>query len=85
METVQKYELARDEARTIRLSLGAVIIRVAVQDGQLCLWVREPVEALARKPRVFVALPTWQSLSQTYVHIATCDDGARIWHVLEVL
>lgn len=85
MDTPQKYKLARNEAATIRLSLGAVITCVTVQSGHLWMWVCEPVDALARKPRVFVALPTWQSLSQPYVHIGTCDDGAHVWHVLEVL
>jgi len=86
MDSIQKYELARDEAKTIRLPLTAVTVRVAVQNGHLCMWVREPRDALARKPRVFVALPTSEAFSRAYAHVGTCEDsGQRIWHVLEVL
>jgi len=85
LDTIEMYRLVRSEAKTIRLSLEAVIIRVGVQKNYLCMWVREPVDALARKPRVFVTVPTWQSFSQPYIHIGTCNDSAHAWHVLEVL
>jgi len=85
LDTIQAYRLVRAEAKTIRLSLRAVITHVGIQENHLCIWVREPVDALARKPRVFVTVPTWQSLSQPYIHIGTCNDGAHAWHILEVL
>ncbi|AZI45304.1 hypothetical protein EHF33_20560 (plasmid) [Deinococcus psychrotolerans] len=85
MDTTRKYELIRNEAKTLRLSLGAVTVKVAVQDGRLCMWMREPPDELAPKPRIFVALPSWESFSRGYAHVGTCKDAGHFWHVLEVL
>ncbi|GAA4002027.1 hypothetical protein GCM10022631_10800 [Deinococcus rubellus] len=84
MNTIQKYELTRGAPKTICLALMAVPVRVAVQNSHLCMWVREPADALTRKPRVFITVPTGETFAREYTYIGICEDDKHPWHVLEI-
>jgi len=84
MDAIQKYELVRGAAKTIRLALTAVPVCVAVQGDHLYMWVREPADALTCKPRVFITMPTNETFAREYAYIGTCSDDKHPWHVLEI-
>jgi hypothetical protein len=83
-DVIYKYPLNLHERNTLLLP-PAVPVHFEVQDGQLCLWVRQMTNpALVQAQRTFLIVGTGHPFPQRYLYLGTCQQGPFVWHLLEV-
>ena len=83
-DVIYKYALNLHERNTLLLS-PAVPVHFGVQDGQLCLWVRQMTDpALTCSQRTFLIVGTGEFFPQRYLYIGTCQQPPFVWHLVEV-
>lgn len=87
--TIHKYTLTLDDFQTVIMPTGANIIRVAEQQGKLCIWAEVDPEA-SKHLRKFMIVGTGRPLpppSAKRVHIDTVvmPGGNLVVHVYELL
>ena len=70
-------------AHSITTHGGAEILAVGLQDGHVCLWVRELPDA-PRVNRNFLIVESEQMVADEFVHIGLVHFGDMALHVLEM-
>lgn len=86
--TIWKYKLSVAALQTIPLSVGAKILSVQAQGGDLYLWAEVDPYALNQESRTIEVFGTGHPMDDAKrQHISTTqmDDGALVWHIYERL
>lgn len=80
---IHKYHLSSQDVE-IELPLGAEVLKVDMQRGELMLWALVEDWEDRRARRRFVTYPTGMSgIRIDDQHIDTVFDGDFVWHVFE--
>lgn len=81
---VFKYKLQVCRSQTLELPVGAELLHVDVQHGEICLWAK--VDAWAkRENRIFCVAGTGHELPDGELkHVGTVMCGPYVWHVFEM-
>ncbi len=84
-KTIWKFDLRIDDHQYIRMPDGALILKIAVQHGQTCLWAEVDPENPMVDRKFFVA-GTGHPLdpSPQRRHLETLLIGQFVWHVFEI-
>ena len=84
-DIIYKYELSLG-LTSLRFPLDAEVLSAQMQDGKLCIWVKQPEPVIATRvlqQRTFLVVGTGRSLKGIFTHIDTVQDGSFVWHVFE--
>lgn len=87
MEAIWKFTLRIEDVQAIEMPLGAVVLSVGEQRGELVLWARVPVAHYQTEDRSFRIYGTghqYHDIPRTGF-IGTVQIGSFAWHVFEVL
>lgn len=84
IKKVFKYNI--NEAKTM-LPVGALVLKVALQNDNLCLWALVDPEVKGHVEREFQVYPTGYEIEEPYKHsyLETIFRGDMVFHVFEVL
>ena len=81
---VYKYALERTtEEQTVAIPHGGIIRHVAMQNGEICLWVEVEIYQ-GHDHRRFAIHGTGHDIPEGEVWRGTVFDGPFVWHVYEV-
>lgn len=86
IRTVFKYTLLLQDKQTLQLPIGAHVLDVQLQHGNISLWALVDPDA-ERETRTFVIVGTGHEFTATStIHIATIQSvaGQLVWHVFEI-
>jgi hypothetical protein len=66
----------------LELPIGAQVVHVSMQHGQLCLWALVDPDAAAER-REFVMCGTGHPVPENATHVQSflMDDGEFVWHI----
>lgn len=84
MKTIWKYTLDRVDLRWLEMPVGAKILHVAMQNGEVTIWAVVLPNA-EREKRAFRVVGTGNPFpdADKWAHIGTVFDGPFVWHVFE--
>ena len=81
--TIWKYPLELKDSQAIKMPIGAEILSVDNQDGQLCLWARVDEER-TKEYREIVILGTGNPIEEEPSEfIGTLIVDSYVWHIFE--
>lgn len=83
MKVIYKYKLALNVYTRIPLQRSAKIVKVAMQHGDLTMWVLLDNDDSELAFRRFCVVGTDTHFSRDHEYVDTVFDGAFVWHVLE--
>lgn len=85
MKSVFKYQLNRDGVTELVLPKYSWIVKSAIQDDQICLWIVVDTTINEISVRKFSVYGTgWDITFDSLDHIDTILDGSYVWHVFEI-
>ena len=86
METIWKYNLyAVDEPQAIYVPSTAKVLHVAMQHGELAMWIRLTTTHAIAQERWFKVVGTGHTLPENTVdYVGTAVGDVFVWHVFEV-
>lgn len=88
MKTIYKYTIDPSTER-VRMTLGAEIISVHEQHGQICLWAIVDQEEKRTESREFAIYPTGEPILnfeyRKYVGTVYLNNASLVFHVFEVI
>lgn len=82
MNTIHKFSLQLADRQYVSMPVGAQILSVQDQAGQLVLWAHVDEHASHEK-RDFVIVGTGHECPEGLVYLATVQQGRCVWHVFE--
>jgi hypothetical protein len=82
MRTIYKFPIALKDEQTVDLPLGAKIVFVGEQGGQLNLWV-DVEDTNPGFPRTIHVHGTGHPIEAKSRHVGTVQMGRFVWHVFE--
>jgi hypothetical protein len=80
---VYKFALAIEVETQVCLDVGAHVVHVGMQNGELMLWAELDTHALTKPPRVYRVFGTGHEIPDMWMHVGTVFDGPFVWHVYE--
>jgi hypothetical protein len=86
-KVVLRFTLSLVDDPALTLPIGAKVLHIAEQKGQLRIWVEMSVADLrVVHTRRLLVLSTGDPVPDTAIHLGTaiCSDGELMWHVYEV-
>jgi hypothetical protein len=84
MAVVWKYVLAPVPEQTINIPVGAQLLHVAEQNGQLCLWAKVDLSGAVVSRRFYVAATGYEMPSYVeHIGTALMQGGDLVFHVFE--
>jgi len=84
MKKIYKYDVAIVECQLIPMPLGAKILSIALQNGEVKIWAMVNPEEGVLVPRHILLVGTGQRVeddAQTF--LGTVNMGAFVWHFFE--
>jgi hypothetical protein len=83
MKQIWKFPIGNEAQATIKMPIGASILRIAVQkDSGLCIWAFVDPE-LALEDRSFKLFGTGHNVPGNFAYVGTVDEGPFVWHLFE--
>lgn len=83
MKTIYKYELEGRHVTMLKMPKGANVVSFDMQNGKYCIWAIVNTEA-PMEERFFSVVGTGWEIEDNECYIGMVQDGAFVWHCLEV-
>lgn len=86
MKTVWKYVLKlKKDPQNFGMPEGAKVVKVDVQDGEICMWVIVNNNPGVRViERTFAVTGTGWELDSGWKYVGSCLAGSFVWHIWEL-
>ncbi len=81
MKHILKYTVFLGRVNTLILPTNAKIVRFAAQGGGLFIWAESKTYNTMYENVDLMAIGTGHDIHDAAEHIASCEDGAFIWHL----
>lgn len=84
-KTIWKYvfDMEKGHLQKFGMSPGGNVVRVAMQNGSICIWVCLVPDEFKIKVRQFYFTGTGHKVPLQDAYIGSCTDGPFEWHVWE--
>ena len=83
MKAIYKYPLAGRHVTKVEMPKGANVVKFDSQAGTCCIWAIVDPES-PMEERFFSIVGTGWTIEDTDCYIGTIQEGAFVWHCLEV-
>jgi len=83
--TIYKYQLTQNRETALELPIGATVLKVDFQDGNLCLWAMVNPE-LETEPRTFEFFGTGHTMpdyERRFINTFFVKGGMFVFHAFE--
>lgn len=84
---VWKYQLSITDWQALYMPIGAVILSVQEQFGDICLWAMVDSEEEIYENRIIIIVGTGNPAEHVdpinYIGTVQTHDGSLVWHVFE--